>query len=232
LRSSDLWGENRDQGGQTTASSRSVATQSQAAESKAGWDAEAEPSTPQWPGENGSDRAPSGSGAQPNGSLDLQGRQSPRVVPTGILPAGGLPQPPQRQDPRDAFDDFEIQTPKSNSSFNSGRSLSNVGAAAKPSVQWLPGEPQPAAKKSDASADSSASSRDPWPLRIEARRTPQPLFAPDDFSVTDKKPPVSKQESFDAGTNWSDLPAWQGAPGQRSLPPGSDSGPTIHPGSF
>jgi hypothetical protein len=150
---------------------------------------------------------------------------------TGVLPAAGRAEGAPGQRPSDALDEFEAEIQKNERNFNPVRSSSNAGSTAKPSVQGLPREQHATANKSDAFGDSSTKAGDPWSVRIEPRRNPPPMFAPDDFSATDKKP-TSKQGSFDTGSNWSDLPAWQGAPAPGNSSTDRGSGPAIRPGSF
>jgi hypothetical protein len=227
-------GENRDQAELSATSSGSTAKRPESGDPKDPWNGIAEPSRPQWPTGNSaslSDPVPSGSGTWSSGAIDSQPAQAPRIAATGILPASARTERAPGQRPPDALDEFEAEIQKNEGNFNPGRSSSNAGGAAKPSVRWLPREQQIPANKSGAVRDSSATAADPWSVRIEPRRNPPPMFAPDDFSLTDKKP-SSKQESFDAGTNWSDLPAWQGAPAPGNSSADRDAGPAIRPGSF
>jgi hypothetical protein len=181
-------------------------------------------------------QTPSSTGSWVDPALDSQlspsqPNPSPRIVPTGILPSThepstremskvvpgtGSPQRPTQRRKPDELDEFEAQIQKNNSKSSSGRSSSNAGAAMRPAA---PGDP-------------STSGRDPWPLRIEPHRDLPPLFAPDDGAARDKKLPIDKQNSFDAGSNWSDVPPWPSKPASGNSSTDQNSGPAIRPGSF
>jgi Tfp pilus assembly protein PilF len=186
-------------------------------ESKDGWVQDADSSTPQWPGANAGtgDQTPSGIGTRIGNSFDSRPSSSPHIVPTGIVPASADSARPAGHRAPDELDEFEAQIKKTNSKSASGRSSSNAGTASKPAA---PGDP-------------STSRRDPWSPRIEPRRNPPPLFAPDDSVPTDKKPPIDKQNSFDSGNNWSEVPPWPSKPAAGSSSPDQNDGPTIRPGS-
>jgi hypothetical protein len=214
--------------------STSAATRPASADSNDTWDREVESSTAQWPGGNAGtpvQQTPSASRSQVNAAFDEPANQAPRIVPTGIVPASGSParQPGQRRP--DQLDEFESQIQKNNLKIVPGRSLSNAGAGAKPSVQPLSREQRAAANKPAVPGDS-ADGPDPWSTHIEPRRDLPPMFAPDNSPATDKKSPNQKKDEFDTGSNWSDVPPWQGSPAPAKSPPSPDSGPSIHPGSF
>ncbi|HET6326415.1 MAG TPA: tetratricopeptide repeat protein [Planctomycetaceae bacterium] len=187
-------------------------------DSKDGWEQDAESSTPQWPGANtgAGDQTPSSTGSRISNPFDSRPSSSPHIVPTGIVPASGDSAQPAGHRAPDELDEFEAQIKKTNSKSTSGRSSSNAGTASKPAA---PGDP-------------STSGRDPWSPRIEPRRTPPPLFAPDDSVPTDKKPPIDKQNSFDSGSNWSEVPPWPSKPASGSSSADQNAGPAIRPGSF
>jgi len=212
--------------------SDSAATRPAGASSKDTWDRELDSSTPQWPRGNGTPvgQTPSASRSQVNDAFDESANQAPRIVPTGIVPASGSPAQPSGQRKRDELDEFESQIQKNGPKIVPGRSLSNVGTGAKPPVQPLSGERRAATKKSPVPGDS-ADGPDPWSTHIEPRRDLPPMFAPDNPAGTDKKLPNQKKDEFDTGTNWSDVPPWQGAPAAAKSPPDRDSGPSIHPGA-
>jgi Tfp pilus assembly protein PilF len=215
--------ENREPAEHSPSPSGSGTTRPQSVDSKDGWDADTAPLPPQWPSANvvkPADRTPSDTGSRVTGStVDSQPSQAPRIVPTGILPTGGTPDAVAGHRAPDELDEFEAQIKKNNSKLSAGRSTSNAGVATKPA----------------APGDASAAGREPWSVRIEPRRDLPPLFAPDDSSAKDKKLPTDKPDSFDAGSNWSEVPLWQGTPAAGN--PGNsatdrDSGPAIRPGSF
>jgi hypothetical protein len=218
--SSPRIGQDRDWSDRPATPSGTGATRPETADSKDGWDRDAETSTPPWPSGNDvplGDRSSFDTGKRVNAAFDSQPASSPRIVPTGILPTAGNSERPVGRRVPDELDEFEAQIKKNGSKISSGRSSSNSGAATKPAA---PGDP-------------STSGRDPWPLHIEPRHNPPPpLFAPDDPPVQDKKSPVDKQNSFDSGSNWSDVPVWQGAPAAGSSSTDRESGPAIRPGSF
>ncbi|HEV7999878.1 MAG TPA: hypothetical protein VGP63_08370, partial [Planctomycetaceae bacterium] len=246
---------NRELAARPAAPSRVRPTRPESAEQKDGGDRDAEATPPPWndqrnnqlpnqgPGGNVNTdgQTPSGTGSRVDPALDSQLspsqlRSSPRIVPTGILPSThdpsaretstpatrkvvpgtGSPQRPTQRRKPDEVDEFEAQIQKNNSKSSSGRSSSNAGAAMRPAA---PGDP-------------STSGRDPWPLRIEPHRDLPPLFAPDDGAARDKKLPIDKQNSFDAGSNWSDVPPWPSKPAPGSSSIDANSGPAIRPGSF
>jgi Tfp pilus assembly protein PilF len=238
---------NRELADRPAAPSRVLTTRPASAEQKDGWDRDAEATPPQWnnqwPGANVNTdgQTPSGPDSRVDPVLDSQlspsqANPSPRIVPTGILPSThetsthetstrgtstlvpptGSPQRPMQRRKPDELDEFEAQIQKNNSKSSSGRSSSNAGAAMKPAA---PGDP-------------STAGRDPWPLRIEPHRDPPPLFAPDDGSARDKKLPIDKENSFDAGNNWSDVPPWPSKPASGSSSANQNGGPAIRPGSF
>jgi Tfp pilus assembly protein PilF len=215
--------ENRDPAEPGSSPIGSGTTRPQSADSKDGWDADAGPTPSQWQGGsavNRADRTQSDNGSRVTSStVNSQPNQPPRIVPTGILPTGGTPNAVAGHRAPDELDEFEAQLKKNNSKLSAGRSSSNAGVGTKPAA---PGDP-------------SAAGREPWSVRIEPRRDLPPLFAPDDSSAKDKKLPTDKPDSFDAGSNWSEVPLWQGAPAARN--PGNStseqgSGPAIRPGSF
>jgi tetratricopeptide (TPR) repeat protein len=212
--------------------SDSAATRPASAASKDGWDRELDSSTPQWPRGNGTPvtQTPSVSRSQVNDAFDEPANQSPRIVPTGIVPPSGSPAQPSGQRKRDELDEFESQIQKSGPKIVPGRSLSNVGTGAKQPVQPLSGERRAAAKKSPVAGDS-VDGPDPWSTHIEPRRDLPPMFAPDNPAATDKKTQNQKKDEFDSGTNWSDVPPWQGAPAEAKSAADRDSGPSIHPGA-
>jgi hypothetical protein len=214
--------------------STSATTQPASAGSKDAWDHEVESSTAQWPGGNSRtpvQQTPSASRSQVNDAFDGPANQSPRIVATGIVPASGSPARPPGPRKPDEMDEFESQIQKNNLKIIPGRSLSNAAAGAKPPVQPLSREQRAAANKSAVPGDS-ADGPDPWSAHIEPRRDLAPMFSPDNSAGTDKKPLNQKKDEFDTGTNWSDVPAWQGAPAPANAPPKVDGGPAIHPGSF
>jgi hypothetical protein len=212
--------------------SASAATQPASADSKDTGDRELDSSTRQWPLGNGTPvgQTPSVSRSQVNDAFDEPANQSPRIVATDIVPTSGSPTHPPGQRRPDQLDEFESQIQKNNLKIVPGRSLSNAGAGAKPPVQPLSREQRAATNKPAVPGDS-ADGPDPWSTHIEPRRDLPPMFAPDNPAGTDKKLPNQKKEDFDTGTNWSDVPPWQGAPAAEKSPPDRDSGPSIHPGA-
>jgi tetratricopeptide (TPR) repeat protein len=218
--------ENQSSTAGITISSGSTRPRPAAADPK-GWDRDPDP-TPQWPGTSGANtagRTPSGS-AQTTSSFDWQNNPSPRIVPVSVVPTARATDPSQAPRTADALDDFEADLQKNRRNITPGKSTSNAAIAAKPSIQPLPRDQQATANA--ASGDSSAAAGDPWSLRIQPRRDPPPLFAPDDAASADKKPAAAKPTTSAAATSWSDLPTWQ-SPASGN-PPG-DNGPAIHPGS-
>jgi tetratricopeptide (TPR) repeat protein len=221
--------ENQSSTGGITISSGSTLPRPAAADPK-GWDRDPDP-TPQWPGTGGpntADRSPSGSAATTS-SFDWQNNPSPRIVPVSVVPTARTADPSQAPRTADALDEFESDLQKNRRNVTPGKSTSNAAIAAKPSIQPLPRNQQASANA--AAGDSSAAASDPWSLRIQPRRDPPPLFAPDDITSADKKPPAAKPTQSAppaAATSWSDLPTWQ-SPASGN-PPG-DNGPAIHPGS-
>jgi hypothetical protein len=200
----------------------SIAKRPENRDTDEGWDRDVGQSTRRWSPRNAvspwddssSDKAP-----QPRGTIDAGPTQAPRIFPTGIQPSSrsSAEAPPQRG--FDALDEFEAQIQK-NTKLNPGRSSSNEGTRTKPSIQPLPREQSPVGK--------SQVPRDQWPLRIEPRRDPPPMFAPEDLPAR-SKPTSEKQQAFDAGTDWSDLPHWQGIPNKGNPSTERDNGPAIRP---
>jgi hypothetical protein len=176
-------------------------------------------------------QTPSASRSQANDAFDGPANQSPRIVATGIVPASGSQARPPGPRKPDEMDEFESQIQKNNLKIIPGRSLSNAAAGAKPPVQPLSREQRAALNKSAVPGDS-ADGPDPWSTHIEPRRELAPMFSPENSAGTDKKPLSQKKDEFDTGTNWSDVPAWQGAPAPATAPANRDGGPAIHPGSF
>jgi DNA polymerase III subunit gamma/tau len=218
--------------------SGAVPGQPSAAASKNGWDPELDPPTPEWQNamhlnspEAAPTAAPAGTAAPNTAVPPWQPDGSPRIVATNVTPNGSAsPAPPPRT--ADALDQFEAELQKNNPGVAAGKSFSNSAAVAKPAVQPLPRD-QAAANKPTQPTDSSAAGVQPWSVRIQPRRDPPPLFGPDDASPTQKKQPADKQNGFETGTNWSDVPAWQGAPSSGAAAGTSsstDGGPTIRPG--
>jgi hypothetical protein len=222
--------ENQSSAAGITISSGSTPPRPAAADPK-GWDRDPNP-TPQWPGTSGANtagRTPSGS-AQTTSSFDWQNNPSPRIVPVSVVATARATDPSQAPRTADALDEFESDLQKKRRNVTPGKSTSNAVIAAKPAIQPLPRDHQAAANA--AFGDSSATAGDPWSLRIQPRRDPPPLFAPDDAASADKRPaaarPTPSAAPPAAATSWSDLPTWQ-SPASGN-PPG-DNGPAIHPGS-
>jgi Tetratricopeptide repeat len=170
-----------------------------------------------------SDAPASGAASDISAEFDSP-KPSPRIVPTGV-------QTPARDDARprspgawSEVDEFQTQTSGPGPQIIPGRSSSNAGSAVKPAVQSASVRPA-------ASDDSLRPSHDLWPVQIEPRRSPPPLFEPECLQPTSKKPTSDKQDSFDAGTDWSDVPRWPGA--TDSAIPGKTpaSGAAAQPGS-
>jgi hypothetical protein len=218
------------------APSPSIATRPESANSEDGWDREVESSTPQWSAANAVspwDSAPSGAGSPPKGALDAPSTQSPRITATAIVPASGGPTQASGRRVPDEMDEFETQLQKNGARIIPGRSLSNAGFGTKPSVQSSSREQQSGTDKPPSARSTAGNSPpDPWAMRIQPRRDPPPLFAPDDSSPTNKQPASDKPEPFDTGTNWSDVPQWQGAPAAKNSSADRENGPAIRPGSF
>jgi Flp pilus assembly protein TadD len=167
--------------------------------------------------------------------FDSQPPQSPRILAIGVEPTtnGGDERTRAPRAP-DALDEFEAEIQKKQAKKEAriipGRSSSNAAAAAKQPAQWLTDLQRRTDK--DASGDSGQNADNPWSPRIQPRRNLPPLFAPDRSSVSEKRPVGDKPDPFDAGTNWSDVPAWSAAPVPASSRSNGNNGPLIRPGSF
>lgn len=216
----------------TPVPSASIAAAPPSPDAKESWDRDAPLSPPQWTGTavNTADRTLSSVQSQPDWATESQQQPSPRIVATEVMPAGGSPDWATGRAPRSERQEFATRTQKNDLTIVPGRTASNVAAGSKPPAQQLSREPQTAAKK-PAEASNGATSQDAWSLRIQPRHDPPPLFAPNDPSAASRKQPSDKQETFDSGTSWSDVPAWTGAPSSGNPSAERENGPTIRPGS-